>query len=57
MKQLTLASAAASSFELVSKRTRKREFLRQMNLVAPWAKLVRLIQPVLPSSTVTHVNG
>ncbi len=42
MKQSTLATAG---FGLVSKRTRKRVFLDEMNLVVPWTELVSLIQP------------
>ena len=42
MKQSTLATAG---FALVSKRTRKRVFLDEMNLVVPWAELVSLILP------------
>ena len=46
MKQISLAS---TGFELVTKRTRKREFLDEMNLVVPWAELVGLIQPHAPA--------
>jgi IS5 family transposase len=46
MRQITLA---ASGFELVTKRTRKREFLDEMNLVVPWSELVGLIQPHAPA--------
>ena len=42
MKQISLA---ATGFELVTKRTRKRVFLDEMNLVVPWTQLVGLIQP------------
>ena len=42
-------SFATSGFELVTKRTRKREFLDEMNLVAPWTELVALIEPHAPS--------
>ena len=45
MKQMSLVT---SGFELVTKRTRKREFLDEMNLVVPWAELVALIQPHAP---------
>ena len=45
MKQ---ASLAATGFELVTKRTRKRVFLDEMNLVVPWTELVGLIQPFAP---------
>jgi IS5 family transposase len=44
MKQKSFAS---SGFELVTKR--KREFLAEMNSVAPWAALVSLIGPHAPS--------
>ena len=37
MKQISLAN---TGFELVTKRTRKREFLDEMNLMVPWAELV-----------------
>ena len=43
-------SFAISGFELVTKRTRKREFLDEMNLVVPWAELVRLIEPYAPQA-------
>jgi IS5 family transposase len=42
MKQISLAT---TGFELVTKRTRKRIFLDEMNLVVPWTELVGLIQP------------
>jgi IS5 family transposase len=42
MKQISLAT---TGFELVTKRTRKRVFLDEMNLVVPWTELVSLIQP------------
>jgi transposase, IS5 family len=46
MKQVSLAT---SGFELVTKRTRKRVFLDEMNLVVPWTQLVGLIEPFSPS--------
>lgn len=46
MKQISLAN---SGFELATKKTRKREFLDEMNLVVPWAELVALIEPYAPS--------
>ncbi len=46
MKQISLAT---TGFELVIKRTRKRVFLDEMNLVLPWTELVGLIQPFAPS--------
>ena len=46
MKQISLAT---TGFELVTKRTRKRVFLDEMNLVVPWTELVGLIQPFSPS--------
>ena len=42
MKQISLAT---TGFELVTKRTRKREFLDEMNLVIPWSQLLGLISP------------
>ena len=45
MKQHSFAS---SGFGLAVKRTRKREFLDEMNLVVPWAELVSLIEPRAP---------
>jgi IS5 family transposase len=47
MKQISLAIAG---FQLVTKRTRKRVFLDEMNLVLPWAALVALIAPFAPST-------
>ena len=49
MKQISLA---ATGYELVTKRTRKRVFLDEMNLVVPWSKLVGLIEPYAPSKGV-----
>ncbi len=46
MKQLSLGD---SGFERKTKRTRKREFLDEMNLVVPWAELVSLIAPHAPA--------
>ena len=46
MKQISLAT---TGFELVAKRTRKREFLDEMNLVIPWAELLSLIAPHAPA--------
>jgi IS5 family transposase len=46
MKQRSLSS---TGFELVSKRTRKREFLDEMNLVVPWGELIGLIAPHAPA--------
>ena len=48
MKQISLA---ATGFELVTKRTRKRVFLDEMNLVVPWTELVGLIQPFASAGT------
>jgi IS5 family transposase len=47
MKQTTFAS---TGFELVTKRTHKREFLEEMNLVVPWTELTGLIMPFAPAS-------
>ena len=46
MKQMSLGE---SGFERKTKRTRKREFLDEMNLVVPWAELVSLISPHAPA--------
>ena len=46
MKQKSFAS---TGFELITQRTRKREFLDEMNLVVPWTELVALIEPHAPS--------
>ena len=48
MKQISLATPG---FELITKRTRKRVFLDEMNLVVPWIELVGLIQLFAPSRT------
>ena len=45
MKQMSLST---TGFELAHKRTRKREFLDEMNLVVPWSELVGLIEPHAP---------
>jgi IS5 family transposase len=42
MNQISLAT---TGYELITKRTRKRIFLEEMNLVVPWTELVGLIQP------------
>lgn len=44
MKQMSLGSG----FEKKTKRTRKREFLDEMELVVPWRELVALIEPHSP---------
>ena len=46
MKQISLAT---TGFDLVTKRTRKREFLDEMNLVIPWSQLLALIAPHAPA--------
>jgi len=51
MKQISLATIG---FELVTKRTRKRVFLDEMNLVVPWTELVGFIQPFAPSGAGTQ---
>ena len=45
MKQMSLGE---SGFERKTKRTRKREFLDEMNLVVPWTELLSLIAPHAP---------
>ena len=46
MQQISLAH---TGFELVTKRTCKREFLDEMNLVIPWSELLSLITPHAPA--------
>ena len=46
MKQVSFAK---TGFELATKRTRKRIFLDEMNLVVPWTELVGLILPFASS--------
>ena len=46
MNQISLGT---SGVERSTMRTRKREFLDEMNLVVPWAELVGLIQPHAPA--------
>ncbi|CQR45103.1 IS5 transposase and trans-activator; Rac prophage [Thiomonas sp. CB3] len=46
MKQISLA---VTGFELAVKRTRKREFLDEMDQVIPWPELLALIAPYAPS--------
>lgn len=46
MKQMSLFS---SGFEQKTKRTRKREFFDEMELVVPWNELVALIAPHAPA--------
>jgi len=63
MNQITFAT---TGFELVTKRTRKREFLEEMNLVVPWSELIALIQryapphktgrPPFPTSTMLRIH-
>ena len=48
MKQRTLA--AQSGFERYTKKTRRAEFLEQMEQVVPWAELCALIEPVYPKA-------
>ena len=48
MKQQTLAMA--NGFERYSKKTRRTEFLEEMELVVPWTELYALIEPVYPKA-------
>ena len=48
MKQQTLATA--NGFERYSKRTRRTEFLEEMERVVPWTELCALIEPVYPKA-------
>jgi len=47
MNQISLAQ---TGFELATKRTRKREFLDEMNAVIPWAALLGLLRRHAPES-------
>ncbi len=47
MEQMRLTS---SGFDLKSKRTRKREFVEEMELVVPWVELESLIEPHAPTA-------
>jgi IS5 family transposase len=40
---------AHTGFQLITKRTRKREFFDEMNLVVSWTELVALIVPHAPT--------
>lgn len=46
MKQMSLNT---TGFDRKTKRTRKREFLDEMNLVVPWSEMVALIAPHAPA--------
>jgi IS5 family transposase len=46
----TQQSLATAGFEIHRKRTRRDEFLAQMDQVVPWAKLCTLIEPVYPKN-------
>jgi transposase, IS5 family len=46
----TQQSLAISGFEAYRKRTRRDEFLQQMNQVVPWQRLCALIEPVYPKN-------
>jgi IS5 family transposase len=48
MRQRTLA--AQSGFERYTKKTRRAEFLEEMEQVVPWAELCALIEPVYPKA-------
>ncbi len=50
MKQMSLDATMYTGFELRTKRTRKREFLEQMERVVPWKELVALIEPYAPKA-------
>ena len=54
MKQIRLA---ATGFELVTKRTRERVFLDEMNLVVPWAELVSLIQSFAVKTVLRNIRS
>jgi IS5 family transposase len=43
MQQMTLAHQA--SFERYTKKTRREQFLEEMNGVMPWSELLALVEP------------
>jgi IS5 family transposase len=47
MKQFSLTQST-TGFDVSSKRTRKREFLEQMNAVIPWSSLAKVVEPHYP---------
>jgi IS5 family transposase len=51
MKQKNFSS---TGFELVTKRTHKREFLDEMNLVVLWTELISLISSYAPAGKIGH---
>jgi IS5 family transposase len=42
--------AMATGFERYAKKTRRAEFLEEMELVVPWAELVALVEPHYPKA-------
>ena len=51
MMRPTQQSLATNGFEAYRKRTRRDEFLAQMNAVVPWHQLCGLIEPVYPKNS------
>ena len=51
-----LRPLTSSGFELVTKRTRKRVYFDEMDLVVPWRELVGFIQPFAPTGTGAKVG-
>lgn len=47
-KRTTMMKQLVLGLNLSTKRTRKREFLDEMNKVVPWAALVAVIEPHSP---------
>ena len=47
-------SLACTGFELVTKGTRKREYLNEMNRAIPWPELLALITPHVPADLVNR---
>lgn len=50
--ELEQISLDASGFELSNKKTRRRVFLEDMNILVPWAELVGLSQPHAPAGRI-----
>ncbi len=53
MKQMSLGN---TRFELSNKRTRKREFLDEVDCVVPWGELVGLIAPHAPARLIDDMS-
>src|ERR1700747_2406178 len=52
MRQMTLAHQAG--FQGYSKKTRREQFLEEMEAVMPWAELIALIEPHFPKGEISR---